>query len=89
MRGGQGENNKDDTRALAWHRRGVVAVGVVTLLISAHALAATPRPTSTCLGEAEATGGARGGADEGSEHPQTRRLVPADQERSCDESHAS
>jgi len=33
---------KDDTRALAWHRRGVVAVGLVTLLIGAHALAATP-----------------------------------------------
>src|SRR5438309_9711997 len=33
---------KVDTRALAWFRRGVVAVGVVTLLIGAHALAATP-----------------------------------------------
>jgi plastocyanin len=33
---------KDDTRALARYRRGVVAVGVVTLLIGAHALAATP-----------------------------------------------
>src|SRR2546428_518894 len=33
---------KDDTRALAWYRRGVVAVGVGALLIGAHALAATP-----------------------------------------------
>jgi plastocyanin len=33
---------KNDTRAPAWYRRGVVAVGVVTLLIGAHALAATP-----------------------------------------------
>ena len=32
---------KDDTRTLAWYRRGVVAVGAVTLLIGAHALAAT------------------------------------------------
>ena len=32
---------KDDTRALAWYRRGTVAVVVVTLLIGAHALAAT------------------------------------------------
>ena len=38
---------KDDTRALAWHRRGVVAIGVMILLISAHigahVLAATPQ----------------------------------------------
>src|SRR6266851_9942094 len=33
---------KDDTRALAWYRRAFVAVGVMTLLIGAHALAATP-----------------------------------------------
>jgi plastocyanin len=33
----------DNTRALAWYRRGVVAVGAVTLLIGAHALAATPQ----------------------------------------------
>jgi plastocyanin len=33
---------KDDTRALAWSRRGLVAVGVVTLFITAYALAATP-----------------------------------------------
>ena len=33
---------KTDTRALAWYRRGVVAAGVVTLFIGAHALAATP-----------------------------------------------
>jgi len=32
----------DDTTALAWYRRGIVAAGVVTLLIGAHALAATP-----------------------------------------------
>jgi plastocyanin len=34
---------KDDTRALVWPGRGVVAIGVVTLLIGAHALAATPQ----------------------------------------------
>jgi plastocyanin len=34
---------KDDTRSLAWSRRGLVAVGVVTLLIGAYALAATPQ----------------------------------------------
>jgi plastocyanin len=39
---GKERTMKDDTRALAWYRRGVVAVGVVTLLIGAHALAATP-----------------------------------------------
>ena len=43
---GKEKTMKDDTRALAWHRRGTggggVAVGVVTLLIGAHALAATP-----------------------------------------------
>ena len=33
---------KDDTRALAWCRRALVPVGVMTLLIGAHALAATP-----------------------------------------------
>jgi len=33
---------KDDTRALAWYRRGLVAVGVATMFIGAHALAATP-----------------------------------------------
>ena len=33
---------KDDTRALAWCGRALVAVGVMTLLIGAHALAATP-----------------------------------------------
>ncbi len=33
---------KDDTRAPAWYRREVVALGGVTLLIGAHALAATP-----------------------------------------------
>src|SRR2546430_10527648 len=33
---------KDDTRALAWSRRALVAVGVMTLLIGAHALAVTP-----------------------------------------------
>src|SRR3989442_7856994 len=33
---------KDDTRALAWYRRGLVAVGVVALLIGAQAPAATP-----------------------------------------------
>ena len=33
---------KEDTRALAWYRRGLVAVGVVTLLIGAQAPAATP-----------------------------------------------
>src|SRR5258705_8428564 len=32
---------KDDTRTLAWYRRGGVAVGAVTLLIRAHAVAAT------------------------------------------------
>src|SRR5438445_12994865 len=31
-----------DARALAWYRRGIVAAGVVTLLMGAHALAATP-----------------------------------------------
>ena len=36
---------KNDTRALAWYRRAVVAAGVVTLLIGVHALAATPPPT--------------------------------------------
>ena len=34
----------DDTAALAWYRRGIVAAGLVTLLIGAHALAATPPP---------------------------------------------
>ena len=33
---------KDHTRALAWYRRVFVAVGVMALLIGAHALAATP-----------------------------------------------
>lgn len=33
---------KDDTRAPAWSRGALVAVGVMTLLIGAHALAATP-----------------------------------------------
>ena len=33
---------KTDTRALTWYRRGAVAAGVMTLLIGAHALAATP-----------------------------------------------
>jgi len=46
MRGGQGENHERRHTsagvAQAWHRRGGVAVGVVTLLIGAHALAATP-----------------------------------------------
>ena len=32
----------DNTTALAGYRRGIVAAGVVTLLIGAHALAATP-----------------------------------------------
>jgi len=33
---------RDDTRALGWSRRGGVAIGVVTLLIGAYALAAPP-----------------------------------------------
>jgi len=33
---------KNDTKVMAWYRRGIVAAGVVTLLIGAHALAATP-----------------------------------------------
>jgi plastocyanin len=33
---------EDDTRALAWSRRALVAAGVVALLIGARALAATP-----------------------------------------------
>jgi plastocyanin len=33
---------KDDTKALAWYRRALVAAGVMALLIGAHALAATP-----------------------------------------------
>ena len=32
----------DHTKALAWCRRALVAVGVMALLIGAHALAATP-----------------------------------------------
>src|SRR5438270_11411160 len=39
---GKERTMKDDTRALAWSRRALVAVGVMTLLIGAHALAATP-----------------------------------------------
>jgi plastocyanin len=33
---------KNDTRALAWYRRALAVVGVMALLIGAHALAATP-----------------------------------------------
>ena len=33
---------KDDTRVLAWCRRALVGIGVMALLIGAHALAATP-----------------------------------------------
>jgi plastocyanin len=40
---------KDDTRALAWHRRALVAVGAMALLIGAHALGATP-PTIEIMG---------------------------------------
>src|SRR2546429_8769443 len=33
---------KNDTKVMAWYRRGIVAAGVVALLMGAHALAATP-----------------------------------------------
>jgi hypothetical protein len=33
---------KDNTKALAWYRRALVAAGVMALLIGAHALAAPP-----------------------------------------------
>src|SRR6058998_3803981 len=39
---GKERTMKDDTRALAWYRRALVVVGVMALLIGAHALAATP-----------------------------------------------
>jgi len=39
---GKERTMKDDTRALAWSRRALAAVGVMALLIGAHALAATP-----------------------------------------------
>jgi amicyanin len=39
---GKERTMKDDTRAPAWSRGALVAVGVMTLLIGAHALAATP-----------------------------------------------
>jgi len=39
---GKKRTMKHDTGALAWCRRALVAVGVMALLIGAHALAATP-----------------------------------------------
>lgn len=39
---GKERTMKDDTRGPAWYRGALVAVGVMTLLIGAHALAATP-----------------------------------------------
>ena len=33
---------KEDTRALAWYRRALIAIGAMALLIGVHALAATP-----------------------------------------------
>jgi plastocyanin len=39
---GKERTMKDDTRALGRYRRALVAVGVMALLIGAHALAATP-----------------------------------------------
>jgi plastocyanin len=39
---GKERTMKDDTRALAWYRRALVAAGAMALLIGAHALATTP-----------------------------------------------
>jgi len=39
---GKERSMKENTRALAWYRRALVVVGVMALLIGAHALAATP-----------------------------------------------
>jgi plastocyanin len=39
---GKERTMKDNTGVLAWYRRALAAVGVMALLIGAHALAATP-----------------------------------------------